>query len=85
MKPPPDPIDSGNHLSPTAPVTWRKFANPAVAVTSVKLICVVLADTGCLFSQAMKIVTAIRTVIFPAGKGLIVINSMFLNSLLGFC
>jgi hypothetical protein len=83
MKPPPDPMDSGNHLSPTAPVTWRKFANPAVAVTFVKLICISLVDAGCLLSQVMKSITTKKTVNFPAGKRLIVINSMFLNSLLG--
>tara|TARA_B100000809_G_scaffold182433_1_gene180189 strand:+ start:443 stop:607 length:165 start_codon:yes stop_codon:yes gene_type:complete len=50
-------MDSGNHLSPTAPVTWRKFANPAVAVTFVKLICISLVDAGCLLSQVMKSIT----------------------------
>ena len=67
MKPPPDPMDSGNHLSPTAPVTWRKFANPAVAVTSVKLIRVSLVDAGCLFPQEMKIITTKKIENFPAG------------------
>ena len=81
MKPPPDPIDSGNHLSPTAPVTWRKLSNPAVTVTSVKLTCDILADVGCLLSQAMKIVNAKITVIFLAGKRDIIINSMFLNNI----
>jgi hypothetical protein len=56
-------------LSPTAPVTWRKFANPALAVTSVKFIVIsLLVEAGCLLSQAMKIITTKKTVIFPTGQ-----------------
>ena len=36
MKPAPEPICSGYHLRPAAPLVWRKPASPAAAVTSVK-------------------------------------------------